>query len=220
MFDGMEIDIKRGQFISGRKVLAKTLRTSEQKVRSRIALLLKHKKITQKSTNKYSIITVLKYDYYQNDRNILTSREPAENQQRTTNNKVNKVNKVIGDKSQKDMSWKKPYNENSHQDDLPEVDAETGEVKKEPKKEKHVCYTVFNLFKEITGQYPLNWNVNKSQRIACENLVQEHGIEKIKIALRFYMENKDTEMCPQILSPWDLDTKWKKLVSFKNKNDL
>ncbi len=127
MFDGSEVTLKRGQFITGRKSLAKTLKTTEQKVRSRLALLQSHHKIVLKSTNKYSIITVLKYDYYQGDRNNLTSKEPADNQQITTNNKDNKDNNIISDKSQKDMGWKNKQSDND--DDLPSI-GDDGEIEK------------------------------------------------------------------------------------------
>jgi len=123
--------------------------------------------------------------------------------------------KTTSKKKTLDMAWK-PYNENAHADDLPSV-GDDGQIAKEKPKAKHVCYQVFGLFKEVLDTYPLNWNVNKSQRIACENLMQERGIEQIRKALEFYEENQDKEFCPLILSPWDLDTKWKKLVEFREK---
>lgn len=132
MFDGSEVSLKRGQFITGRKSLAKALKTTEQKIRSRLALLQSHHKIVLKSTNKYSIITVLKYDYYQADRNNLTSKQPTDNQQITTDNKVNKDNKDISDKSQKDMGWKQ-HNENAHSDDIPSI-GDDGEIEKTEEK--------------------------------------------------------------------------------------
>ena len=134
MFDGQSIDIKRGQFITGRKSLAKTLKTSEQKVRSRIALLQKHNKITQKSTNRYSIISVIKYDYYQTDRNKITSRQPADNQQTTTNNNGNNGKQLLGEEkssqlSEKDMGWKNKQSDND--DGLPVIDMDTQEPERD-----------------------------------------------------------------------------------------
>lgn len=111
----------------------------------------------------------------------------------------------------------KAYNENTHSDDLPTV-GDDGVIEKEKPRVKHICYTIYKLFEEITGNYPLNWNVNKSQRIACENLEKEHGVEQVKKALQFYMENKEEKWCPKILSPWDLDSKWKKLYNYKEEN--
>ena len=117
--------------------------------------------------------------------------------------------------NKKDMAWK---NNQGDEPDLPDVDLDTGEIIKPKVKPKHICYTIYKLFEEITGIYPLNWNVNKSQRIACENLEKEHGIEQVKKALRYYMENKEEKWCPKILSPWDLDTKWKNLYNYKEEH--
>ena len=72
----------------------------------------------------------------------------------------------------------------------------------------------------LWGKYPANWKINKTQRAAAENLLNERGLDKIKSALKFYGENKDDVYCPEISSPYDLDSKWKKLLSFKKKNNL
>jgi hypothetical protein len=60
--------------------------------------LKKSKKITIKTTNKYSIITIVNWDTYQNDQDIanhqtnqqLTNNQPTTNQQLTTNKKDKK----------------------------------------------------------------------------------------------------------------------------------
>lgn len=103
LHDGSLHSIKEGQFITGRKVLARELNSTEQKIRSRIALLEKMGNIVVKSTNKFSIITVVNWEQYQTERNDLTNKQPTDNQQITTDNKVNKVNKKLASK--------KPYGE-------------------------------------------------------------------------------------------------------------
>lgn len=114
-------------------------------------------------------------------------------------------------------SWKKPYNENNHADDLPIVDSETGEFTPEVTKKKSVCYDVFAVFEEVLGRYPLNWRVNRTQRQSAENLFHEHGLDAVKNALKFYKQNRDDEYCPNVATPYDLDSKWNKLVAFKKK---
>lgn len=86
-----------------------------------------------------------------------------------------------------------------------------------PKKAKSTCYQVFEVFQEVLGIYPLNWRTNRTQRTAGENLFKERGLDQVRKALEFYRETKDEPFCPQVLSPWELDTKWKKLITFKNK---
>ncbi len=90
--------IRRGQLITGRKVLSAETGISEQKIKTCLKRLAKSGEIKVKSTNKYSRITICKYDTYQfsNHRGNqqvnqqLTSNQPTDNQQLTTNNNVNK----------------------------------------------------------------------------------------------------------------------------------
>jgi hypothetical protein len=59
--------LKPGQFIFGRKAAAKEIALSEQEIRTRLNLLKRVGNLTIKSTNKYSIITVINWDRYQGD---------------------------------------------------------------------------------------------------------------------------------------------------------
>lgn len=116
------------------------------------------------------------------------------------------------------MGWKS-HNENAHSDDLPSVDMDSGQVIEEKKKSKSQAPVVFDLFKEILGSRSTNWLINKTQRKAAENLLTDKGVDKIKNALEFYKENQDSEYCPRISSPFDLDSKWENLKEFKKKNE-
>lgn len=95
------IQVNRGQFITGRKKLASDLNMTEQSVRTCINRLKSTSEITIKSTNKYSIITLLNYELYQIEQeestseitSQLTNEQPATNQQLTTTKKDKKDNK-------------------------------------------------------------------------------------------------------------------------------
>ncbi len=84
--------IKRGQTITGRVELAKTLKMSEQEVRTALKKLKKTKEITIKSTNKFSVVTLVNFEVYQDKQHDkqpttnqqATNRQPASNQQLTT----------------------------------------------------------------------------------------------------------------------------------------
>ena len=82
------IELKRGQYISGRKKLAKELKQSEQNIRTSLKKLEELKILTIKTTNEYSVYTIEKYDYYQNPENKvtkpLTNGQPTANQRLTT----------------------------------------------------------------------------------------------------------------------------------------
>lgn len=106
------------------------------------------------------------------------------------------------------------YNENeSYQE--PTIDAETLEYTqvKKPTKKYPNASKVFSFF----GKHPANWKINKTQLQAAENLYTERGSEQILKALNFYKENKEDKFCPVINSPYDLDSKWNKLISFKKR---
>lgn len=81
-------EVPRGSFVTGRKKLAEELKMSEQSVRTALNHLKSTNEITIKTTPKYSIITVVKYNEYQSDnRQInqqLTNNQPTTNQQLTT----------------------------------------------------------------------------------------------------------------------------------------
>jgi len=91
---GMQtISLSPGQLIFGRKRAAIELNMSEQEIRTVLDYLVKSKNLTIKSTNKFSIITIVNWDTYQSDGDYinqqsnmpLTNKQPATNQQLTTN---------------------------------------------------------------------------------------------------------------------------------------
>ena len=91
------IDIKRGQLITGRDVLKSETGISTQSIRTCLERLKSTSEITIKTTSKYSLITILKYDSYQVNENTnqqtnqqLTNNQPTTNQQLTTNKNVKK----------------------------------------------------------------------------------------------------------------------------------
>lgn len=95
--------IKRGQVVTGRKSLSNELKISEQAIRTSLNKLKMTNEITIETTNKFSIITIEKYDVYQdnqkennqqNDQQT-TNEQPTSNQQSTTNNNNNNNNNII-----------------------------------------------------------------------------------------------------------------------------
>lgn len=76
----MGIPIQRGQVITGRKLLAAELNISEQGVRTAIDHLINSGEIVRQSTNKFSIITICKFDSWQ---------ELAETANQQSNHQIN-----------------------------------------------------------------------------------------------------------------------------------
>lgn len=89
------------------------------------------------------------------------------------------------------------------------------DVEEKPKKVDKKYVQVFECFNQ---NWPRNWQINKTQRLSAENLLKERGLEQIKKALEFYDEAKDEPFCPVVVTPYDLDSKWKKLNNFKKKH--
>lgn len=93
------VDVNRGQLIFGRNQASADTGISTQSIRTSIERLKSTNEITIKSTNKYSVVTIVKYDTYQNlekkstikSTNKLTNEQPATNQQLTTSKEVNNL---------------------------------------------------------------------------------------------------------------------------------
>ena len=74
--------IKRGQLITGRKVLSQETGISEQSIRTCLAKLVETKELTIRSTNRFSIINICNYDRYQDNNSDANQQS---NQQLTSN---------------------------------------------------------------------------------------------------------------------------------------
>ena len=85
-FEG--IDIPRGSFVTGRKILAEELNMSEQEVRTALNHLISTNEITKKTTSKFTIISITNYELYQQVNQVVnqqsTNNQPTSNQQSTT----------------------------------------------------------------------------------------------------------------------------------------
>ena len=85
------IEIKRGQVLTSIKSLEYELGLKPQPIRTALNKLKRTNEITIKSTNKYSLVTVLKYEEYQSsnkqNNNPLTVDKQSNNNQLTTTKK-------------------------------------------------------------------------------------------------------------------------------------
>lgn len=96
--------IKRGQLIFGRKRASETLGISEQSIRTCITRLKSTNEITTKSTNKFTLVTIVNYDQYQVEDKKSTSKstsenaneQPTTNQQLTTPKELKNTTNVVG----------------------------------------------------------------------------------------------------------------------------
>lgn len=119
-FQGQEV--KRGQLITGRKVLSVQTGLSEQQIRTALNKLISTNEITIKTTNKNSLISIIRYNSYQIENentkqstSEITNDQPTSNQQVTTNkndkNVKNDKNLLEGEKISKEEIHKKLFRE-------------------------------------------------------------------------------------------------------------
>lgn len=89
------VTIQAGQLVTGRKQLAANTGLSEQQIRTALKKLESTHEITTKSTNKFTVITVVKWADYQVFNNGAnqqsTNKQPTNNQQSTTNKNIKNV---------------------------------------------------------------------------------------------------------------------------------
>lgn len=79
------ITVNRGELITSIRNLAKTLKLSEQKIKTAINKLKSTHEITNKSTNKYTIVTICNYDSYQSLENQNNTQNNTQNNNQITN---------------------------------------------------------------------------------------------------------------------------------------
>lgn len=109
-------EIPRGSVVIGRKTLAKELKLSEREVRTALEHLKSTNEITTKTTNRFTIVTLVNYDNYQvvvNDSDHQNDQQPD---QQSTNNRPtidhNRINKESNNENNENIysdEDKKPY---------------------------------------------------------------------------------------------------------------
>ena len=95
------INIKRGSFITSIESIKKKIKdrlVTTQKIRTLLNILKNMQFLTMETTNKYTLVTIIKYDLYQNGESysnkqineLVTSKQQGTNKVITTNNNVKK----------------------------------------------------------------------------------------------------------------------------------
>lgn len=93
MFNGKKVVLSRGQLITGRKSLVDKHRISESKVFRLLKLFENEHLIEQQKTNRYSIITIVCYNQYQDIEQQI--EQPVNNQRTTSEQPVNTSKELI-----------------------------------------------------------------------------------------------------------------------------
>jgi hypothetical protein len=104
IFNGQEMEIKIGQFITGRNVMAKDLKQNPTTTYKRLKVLENLQILNIKSNNKFSVVTVLNWELYQSEEmkrnskrnNKGTTKEQQGNTNKNDKNDKNEKNIYIG----------------------------------------------------------------------------------------------------------------------------
>lgn len=93
--DWQGMTIKRGQLVTGRKALAAQTGLSERQIRTALDHLKSTNELTIKSTNKFSLITIVNYRKFQDVQSDIDQQNDQQVDQRPTSNRpqLNKDNK-------------------------------------------------------------------------------------------------------------------------------
>lgn len=162
------VELKRGQYISGRHQLSTDLKQSEREIRTGLERLVNLDIISIKSTNRYSIYTIEKYSEYQNPASKTTNRRPAGDQQATT---------------------KQTYNTQETHKYIPPIPAELLSEWMVHRKRKPVTERVYNsLVKEAKK---LGWTAEQAVIYSCENSWQGFKASWVKLEEKQQANIKD-----------------------------
>jgi hypothetical protein len=101
IFNGQEIEIKPGQFITGRNAMAKDLKQNPKSTYNRLQILKNIEILDIKTNNKFSLVTVRNYELYQSQE---TKKDSKKDNQRTTRGQPEDTNKNDkNDKNEKNI---------------------------------------------------------------------------------------------------------------------
>lgn len=190
-FNGTDIEILPGQFITGiQKATLELPGVTSQMYRTAIKYLENTQRLTTKSTNKFTLITVNKWEEYQ-DLNKQTNK-PLTNQQQTTNKRLTTNNNVNNDNNDNNIT----SDVTSH-------------------KQLDQVNEVFKTFYDL-GNKGINFG-NKTDRAAAEWLIKTYGLEKTINTIKFAMETNNKPYAPVITTPYQLKNNIAKLMAFYNK---
>ena len=96
IFNGQEIEIKIGQFITGRNAMAKDLKQNPITTYKRLKILENLQILNIKSNNKFSVVTIVNYGLYQSEeikRNTKRNNKGTTREQQGNTNKNDKNDK-------------------------------------------------------------------------------------------------------------------------------
>lgn len=97
------VDLKKGDFVFGRNKASEELKMNESTIYKYIKLLEKLQMISIKSNNKFSVVSIGKWEEYQIDDLKNNNKVTTKEQQSNTNKNVNNVNNIYTSSNDEEM---------------------------------------------------------------------------------------------------------------------
>ena len=186
LFNGKRITLKPGQLITGRKSISSKLNIDESKVRRIINLFKIDQQIDQQTSNKNSLITILKWSSYQNN--------DQQNEQQVTNNRPTSDQQVTTNKNDKNVKNDKNNNKEVYRFTPPTLDLVQSYITKNN-------YTVdaerFINFYESKGWY-VGKNKMKDWKAAVRTWAKDKPIQNKRIGRVEQVTNYDIKPSREI----------------------
>ncbi len=113
---GKRFTLKRGQLVTGRKVIAEKYKISETKVQRVLKRFESEQQIEQQTTNKNRVITIVNYDLYQSSEQ--QTEQQVNNKRTTSEQQVNTNNKHKEHNQQKEQKKKEGNVKNNVTDNV------------------------------------------------------------------------------------------------------
>jgi DNA-binding transcriptional regulator YhcF (GntR family) len=185
IWNGKKQTITTGQFLTGRKELAKKCGVSPSLIERVLNYLEIEQQIRQQKTTKYRVITILNWNVYQkidskSDNKRTTNGQQADTNKKYKNEKNDKNNTILAT----DVARKSKFNP---------LGAE-----------------ILHAFEGVDPKNKTYYG-NTTQRSACDYLLETYGLEEVLKRITVLPKTNRVPFFPKINSPNDLKEKWVKL---------
>lgn len=84
-FNGIQVHLNAGEFVTSRSEMRENLHQTDNQIRSHIKRLIFTNQITNRTTKRYTIISIVNWDIYQFQDFIINQQNNQQNNQQTTN---------------------------------------------------------------------------------------------------------------------------------------
>lgn len=190
IWNGKTMELRGGQFITGRKKLAQLCGISESMVERVLKYLETEQQIEQQKTTKYRLITIQNWSKYQAKDNKSDNRRTTDEQQTDT--------------FKNDKKIKKEYSPSG----------DKGKPKYNP-----LGIPILDAFKEVDAKNGTYYG-NTTQRKACDFLIETYGLDKVLMAVKIIPKiNEQKLYIQQITTPYELMNNWVKLGNAVRKSE-